>query len=70
MVTTDHIAKCLCLVHNKLKSLSEEFSLIFNKDDMNWLKHSKGKFLFYVHEESYKYIRSHNSKINIDKNAS
>ena len=65
----DYIAKCLCLVHNKLKSISEEFGLTLNKDDMKWLKHSKGKFLFFVHEKSDKYIRSHNSKKNIDKNA-
>ena len=65
----DHIAKCLCLVHNKLKSISEKFGLILNKDNMKWLKHSKGKFLFFVHEKLDKYIRSHNSKKNIDKNA-
>ena len=54
MVTMDHIAKYLCLMHNKLKYLSEEFGLILNKDDMKWLKHSKGKFLFFVHEKSDK----------------
>ena len=70
MVTINHIAKCLSLVHNKLKTLSKKLGLLLNNDNMKWLKHSKGKFLFYVHEESDKYIRSHNSKINIDKTAS
>ena len=70
MVSKDHIANCLSLVQSKLISLSEKFGMVLHEDDMNWLKHSKGKFLFYVHEKSDKYIRSHNSKKNIDKNAS
>ena len=69
MISNNHITNILSLVLTQLQSVCVKLNLELHVDDLIWLRDSKGKYLFYVHPKSEKYIKCHNSSKNISKNA-